>query len=70
MKSNAKLFQSENDIILLLIFKISLISENMKKLRLDFEQQKEILRNNSKNWKKYLKIQFIGLFKKKEENKI
>jgi len=49
MKSNAKLFQSENDIILLLIFKISLISENMKKLRLDFEQQKEILKNNSKN---------------------
>ena len=49
MKSNAKLFQSENDIILLLIFKISLISENMKKLRLDFEQQKEIQKNNSKN---------------------
>ena len=49
MKSNAKLIQPENDIILLLIIKISLISENMKKLRLDFEQQKEILKNNSKN---------------------
>jgi len=65
MKSNAKLIQPENDIILLLIIKISLISENMKKLRLDFEQQKEILKNNSKNWKKYLKIQFIDIFIKR-----
>ena len=48
MKSNARLIQSDNDAICLLI-KIPLISGKYEEIKITFKKAKKILKNNSKN---------------------
>ena len=69
MKANAKLIQSENDAISLLI-KIPLISGKFEDIKILFKKQKKDIEEQFKKLKKkYLKIKSIVYNRKNADNK-